>query len=140
MNLMVNAFQAMPQGGRLRIAAAPVNGAGGAGALAGDGGGEAGTGDGPPAAPAAGLVEVAFHDTGPGIPAADLPHVFEPYFTTKETGIGLGLALTKKIVEEHGGTIAVESQPGEGTRVTIRLPVAGAGAPEPLPVAAGGAP
>ena len=53
------------------------------------------------------------------------PKVFEPYFTTKEVGIGLGLALTKKIVEEHGGLIALDSVPEHGTTVRIRLPVEG---------------
>ncbi len=111
MNLMVNAFQAMPRGGRLQITAAPVNGTGG---------GPAGGTAPPPVA----AIEVVFQDTGGGIPVADLPRIFEPYYTTKEAGIGLGLAITKKIVEEHGGSISVESQPGEGTRVAILLPVA----------------
>ncbi len=119
MNLMVNAFQAMPRGGRLRITAAPANGAGPAGDAA------------PPTMAA---IEVVFQDTGSGIPVADLPRIFEPYFTTKEAGIGLGLAITKKIVEEHGGSISVESQPGEGTRVAILLPVADSAATE-APVA-----
>ncbi len=140
MNLMVNAFQAMPQGGRLEIAAAPANGA-----AATPNGGRApvGAGNGAPGsslpAPAAESIEVAFQDTGSGIPAEDLPRIFEPYFTTKETGIGLGLALTKKIVEEHGGTISVESRPGEGTRVAIRLPVAEASAAPLLTGASGDA-
>ena len=81
-------------------------------------------------------IEVAFQDTGNGIAAADLPRIFEPYFTTKEAGIGLGLALTRKIVEEHGGSIAVASEPGKGTRVAVRLPVARRGA-EGLPAPAG---
>ena len=61
-------------------------------------------------------------DRGPGIPPADLPHVFEPYFTTKRTGTGLGLAISRKVVEALGGTIRIESRPGEGTRVEIELP------------------
>ena len=65
-------------------------------------------------------------------PPADLPHVFEPYFTTKRTGTGLGLAIARKIVEALGGTIRLESREGEGTRVEIELP---ATAPAP----AGGA-
>ena len=116
MNLMVNAFQAMPRGGRLQIAATPAPE---------DGGGS----------PA---IEVAFRDTGGGIPAGDLPRVFEPYFTTKEAGIGLGLAITRKIVEEHGGSIRVESREGEGTRVAIILPVADSAATV-APVADGSA-
>ena len=59
---------------------------------------------------------------GPGSPPADLPHVFEPYFTTKRTGTGLGLAIARKIVEALGGTIRIESREGEGTRVEIELP------------------
>ncbi len=126
MNLMVNAFQAMPRGGRLQITAGPVNGAGAG--LPQDTGAAVADLEVPPLPPTGPLpvaaIEVAFRDTGSGIPAADLPHIFEPYFTTKEAGIGLGLAITKKIVEEHGGSIGVESRPGEGTRVAIILPVA----------------
>jgi signal transduction histidine kinase len=61
-------------------------------------------------------------DRGPGIPQADLPHVFEPYFTTKRTGTGLGLAISRKVVEALGGSIRIESRDGEGTRVEIELP------------------
>ena len=77
-----------------------------------------------------GFVEVSVADTGAGIPAADLPHLFDRFFqsrasvapATGEGGKGLGLAIVKRIVELHGGTVAVESRPGEGTRVTLRLP------------------
>lgn len=99
-NVLVNAFQAMPQGGKLAITARLVKEA--------DGGR---------------WIEVRFQDTGYGIAGEDLPRVFEPYFTTKEVGIGLGLALTKKIVEEHGGTIALDSVRDQGTTASIRLPV-----------------
>jgi signal transduction histidine kinase len=51
--------------------------------------------------------------------------IFEPFFTTKKRGTGLGLAIVKQIVEQHGGTITVESRQGEGTRFTIDLPLAG---------------
>ncbi len=77
--------------------------------------------------PADGWMEIRFQDTGTGIQPEDLPKVFEPYFTTKEVGIGLGLALTKQIVEEHGGQIEIFSDPGQGTDVRLRLPV---GAPQ----------
>jgi signal transduction histidine kinase len=70
-------------------------------------------------------------DRGPGIPPADLPHVFEPYFTTKRTGSGLGLAISRKVVEALGGALRIESHEGEGTRVEIELP---AEAPAPTEV------
>jgi nitrogen fixation/metabolism regulation signal transduction histidine kinase len=68
-------------------------------------------------------VGIRFQDTGTGIAPEHLSHIFEPYFTTKDVGIGLGLALTKQIVEEHGGRIELTSQPGQGTLVRIRLPI-----------------
>ncbi len=61
-------------------------------------------------------------DRGWGIRAADLPHVFEPYFTTKRTGTGLGLAIARKVVEALDGTMRLESREGEGTRIEIELP------------------
>jgi signal transduction histidine kinase len=63
-------------------------------------------------------------DDGPGIPPDDLPHVFEPFFTTKAVGegTGLGLAVAQAIVEEHGGSIAVENQPTHGAVFTVYLP------------------
>jgi two-component system, NtrC family, sensor histidine kinase PilS len=64
-------------------------------------------------------------DDGPGIPPADLPHLFTPFFTTREGGTGLGLATVQRIVDAHGGAVAVESSPGKGTRFTVRLPAAG---------------
>jgi signal transduction histidine kinase len=70
----------------------------------------------------AGRVLLWVEDRGPGVARADLPHVFEPYFTTKRTGSGLGLAIARKVVEALGGTIRMESREGEGTRVEIELP------------------
>jgi len=67
-------------------------------------------------------VEVEIKDTGCGIPKEILSHIFEPYFSTKEKGTGLGLAICKKIIEEHEGSIGLESQSGRGTRVVITLP------------------
>ena len=67
-------------------------------------------------------VEVVCKDTGMGIPAAQVDHVFTPFWTTKPKGTGLGLALTHKIIEEHGGTIHLSSDVGHGTVVTVRLP------------------
>jgi signal transduction histidine kinase len=69
-------------------------------------------------------------DRGPGVAAADLPHVFEPYFTTKRTGSGLGLAIARKVVEALGGSIRMESREGEGTRVEVELPEAAPGPQE----------
>jgi signal transduction histidine kinase len=61
-------------------------------------------------------------DTGVGIARDDLEHIFEPFFSRKVGGTGLGLATTARIVEDHKGTIDVLSQPGKGTTFTIRLP------------------
>ncbi len=96
LNLVRNATEAMPRGGTLRLAARRE-------------GAE---------------VLVSVSDTGPGIPPADLPRVFEPYFTTKEGGTGLGLAIAERIVSEHGGRIEVASGPGQGATFTVRLPAA----------------
>ena len=63
-------------------------------------------------------------DDGPGIPAADLPHLFTPFFTTREGGTGLGLATVQRIVDAHGGAVGVASTPGQRTRFTVRLPAA----------------
>lgn len=70
---------------------------------------------------------ILIKNDGVPIPAEIVDKVFEPFFTTKQAGIGLGLATVKKIVEEHGGSIAIGSAPGEGTTVTIRLPGLSAG-------------
>ncbi len=78
----------------------------------------------------AGRVLVWVQDRGPGIAPADLPHVFEPYFTTKRTGSGLGLAIARKVVEALGGSIRMESREGEGTRVEVELPESASGSQE----------
>ena len=72
-------------------------------------------------------VSLEVTDTGEGITADDLTHVFDPFFTTKSVGkgSGLGLAIARRVVEEHDGTIEIQSTPGEGTRIRILLPVAG---------------
>ena len=62
-------------------------------------------------------------DNGQGISQEALPRIFEPFFTTKAKGTGLGLALCKKIIEEHGGKIAVQSSTGVGTSVIMTLPI-----------------
>jgi signal transduction histidine kinase len=68
-------------------------------------------------------VRVDVTDTGPGIPPDALPRIFDAFFSTKKGGTGLGLATTRRIVEEHGGTIDAASEVGKGTSFTIRLPV-----------------
>ncbi len=68
-------------------------------------------------------VRLMVEDNGAGIPEDDLPKIFEPYFTTKDNGTGLGLTITFKIVKEHGGEISVSSRPGQGSVFSIGLPV-----------------
>ena len=67
-------------------------------------------------------VKISFTDTGGGMSAESLSHVFEPYFTTKSSGTGLGLLIVRSIVREHGGEMALESNEGKGLTLTIRLP------------------
>jgi signal transduction histidine kinase len=95
-NLVNNAVQAMPRGGTVRI-------------FWEDKGNQ---------------VAIHVEDTGIGIPRESLATIFNPFFTTKEGGTGLGLSITQKIVEEHNGSIAVDSEVGRGTTFTILLPVA----------------
>jgi len=68
-------------------------------------------------------VRVSFIDTGGGMSAETLSHVFEPYYTTKGSGTGLGLLIVRRIVREHGGELAIESTEGKGLALTIRLPL-----------------
>lgn len=103
LNLLRNAGEAMASaGGQLEVSTRTVDG---------------------------GAVEVRVADTGVGIAEQNIPKLFEPFFSTKESGTGLGLALTQQIIQEHGGTIDVASVPGQGTVFTVRLPAAG-GRPE----------
>jgi signal transduction histidine kinase len=99
-NLVANAVDAMPHGGELTVSSGPLDG---------------------------GRYAVVIGDTGVGIGEKDRERIFEPYFTTKESGLGLGLILTKKIVDAHGGEILVDSRPGSGTRITVVLPREGRG-------------
>jgi hypothetical protein len=71
----------------------------------------------------AGRVRLTFADQGKGISEEDLVKIFQPYFTNKEAGIGLGLAITERIIKEHGGEILVESRLGEGTTFAVVLPL-----------------
>ncbi len=98
-NVVANALQAMPQGGRVRVRA----------------GREAYNGR--------EHLRIDISDQGLGIPAELLHRVFEPFFTTKAQGTGLGLAVVKRIIEEHRGEIALESTPGHGTTFILRLPL-----------------
>ncbi len=93
-NLCLNAVEAMQDGGELRV-----------GSLTHDR-----------------RVEISISDSGTGIQAADLAHIFEPFFSTKSEGSGIGLALVHRIVQEHGGDIDVRSSSGQGTTFTITLP------------------
>ncbi len=98
LNILINAVEAMPNGGELRI-----------GSLL--------TEDGR-------WVLVAIRDSGPGLTPDQMAHLFEPFYTTKPSGTGLGLAISYGIVERHGGSIEVSSQPGQGATFVVRLPVA----------------
>jgi signal transduction histidine kinase len=100
LNLLRNAVEAMTGGGRLALSMAPEERRG------------------------AKLVTLRIRDSGQGIAPEHLAKIFDPFFSTKEHGTGLGLALTQQIVVEHGGSIDVESTPGQGTTFTVRLPVA----------------
>jgi hypothetical protein len=100
LNLMINAADAMPAGGSLTVALARGLAAEGDDALV-----------------------VTVKDTGHGMSPEEIAAAFEPYFSTKDTGLGLGLALTRKIVEDHGGRIRLESEPGRGTTARITLPL-----------------
>jgi len=100
LNLMINAVDAMPVGGLLSASVKRTSDA------AGD------------------SLQVTVADTGKGMTAEEISTAFEPYFSTKDTGLGLGLALTLKIVEDHGGSITLESLPGRGTTARITLPLA----------------
>ena len=94
-NLLTNAIQAMPEGGTLTVGTDRLDG----------------------------RLIATVRDTGAGIRPENLEQVFEPLFTTKARGIGLGLAVCKTLIENHGGTISVESAVGEGTTFTLSLPL-----------------
>ena len=71
-----------------------------------------------------GSIEIHVTDTGPGIPPEDMDKLFQPYFSTKKGGTGLGLPTSRRIIEEHGGSLRVHSEPGRGTDFIITLPLA----------------
>jgi signal transduction histidine kinase len=94
MNLILNAIESMPKGGTLTI-----------------------TIDQPDE-----TLRIEIADTGSGIAEEEAKKIFEPFYTTKEQGLGLGMPYSKKIIDQHGGTMSLHSQPGEGTRISITLP------------------
>lgn len=102
LNILLNACQAMGGRGRIRIAVERAE---------------------------KGAVRVVFEDSGPGIPADVLPRIFQPFFTTKSRGTGLGLPVTKRIVESHGGRVSVENLPAGGARFEVTLSL------DPVPAA-----
>jgi two-component system, cell cycle sensor histidine kinase and response regulator CckA len=93
-NLVVNALDAMPSSGTLSVRVHAMHAS----------------------------AVIVIGDTGPGIDPKILPEIFDPFFTTKEAGTGLGLSIVRKIVDQHGGTIAFDSLPERGTMVTLELP------------------
>jgi two-component system NtrC family sensor kinase len=117
-NLIFNATDAMPEGGELRVRTYV------AAAGDGDGAGFVSVSGGRGAELAGPAVVVEISDTGTGIPAQELPKIFEPFYTTRVKGTGLGLAVSYSIIEQHHGELAVRSVEGEGTTFRIRLPVA----------------
>jgi len=128
LNLVLNALQAMtPNGGTLTVAARRVNGSNSRVVDLSELGEPIDQLTLRQVDNADGWVEIRFQDTGTGIAPENLSRVFEPYFTTKEVGIGLGLALTKQILEEHGGRIELASEPGKGAVARLQLPT---GAPK----------
>jgi two-component system cell cycle sensor histidine kinase/response regulator CckA len=96
LNLMLNAGDAMPEGGTLRLSTAHLKS--------------------PPG------VRIAVSDTGVGIPPDVLPRIFEAFYSTKSDGLGIGLYVCQNVVQQHGGRIEVESEPGVGTTFTVWLP------------------
>jgi signal transduction histidine kinase len=129
-NLLSNAIKFTPEGGTVTVTARIAEG--GRGAEGQRGRGEPGLAPMPPGPPAPRqFLEVSVADTGIGIPAEDLRRIFEEFEQVadptrpKQEGTGLGLALVKKLVEMHGGTVRVASTPGQGSTFTFSVPVAG---------------
>lgn len=102
-NLLKNAIEAMPKGGVVRIEMRPEPNE---------------------------QVKITIEDEGEGIPPELMPHLGEPFITNKETGTGLGLMVSQRIIQGHQGTLEVESEVGQGTKVVIVLPAAGSVAEE----------
>lgn len=118
-NLIANAVQAMPEGGSLLIAVRRRNTIGGRSGNPQVSAGQSGM----PMAQPADFIDITATDSGTGISPENMTKVFQPLFTTKSRGIGLGLSLCKSFVEANGGQIAVSSEPGKGTTFTVSLPI-----------------
>jgi two-component system NtrC family sensor kinase len=103
-NVMLNACQAMPYGGRLDISSKLLQ-------------------DGAALGPQTPFAAIAVRDDGPGIAPDHINKVFDPFFTTKTTGTGLGLPICQDIMTRHGGQIRLDSEPGQGTTVSITAPL-----------------
>ena len=97
LNILLNAIQATEPGGEIHVSAAILN--------------------------EINMLEIAVRDTGAGIAADDLPHIFDPFFSTKKQGNGLGLAIAHTIIEQHRGEMLVDSERGRGSTFRIRLPL-----------------
>jgi signal transduction histidine kinase len=123
MNVMLNAIQAMPGGGTLSVAARRVDGSTSQMVNSSEPPDPVDQMTTRPIDSSNGWAEIRFQDTGPGIAPEDQDRIFEPYFTTKEGGTGLGLALTHKIIREHAGDIRVQSRVGSGATLVITLPL-----------------
>ena len=106
LNILTNAVQAMPQGGRVQISSAYLAPSRGAARL-----------------------QLRFADTGPGVKPEDREKIFAPYFSTKTTGFGLGLAITRKIIEDHEGRIYATGGDAPGTVMVVELPLTRSAAP-----------
>ncbi|MCX5906527.1 MAG: ATP-binding protein [Deltaproteobacteria bacterium] len=104
-NLIINAAQAMPSGGEVRV--------------------ELRKNSSLPLFPGLSQGEILISDTGVGIKEEDMGRIFDPFFSTKEDGTGLGLSIVHRIVEGHGGKVAVRSQLGKGTSFTLFFPIEG---------------
>lgn len=112
MNLILNAIQAMRDSGSITLATRSVSRSG--------------------AEPSGEFVQIEIRDTGIGIPEESLQHIFDPFFTSKDEGSGLGLAVSHQIVQEHGGFVTVESSVGKGTAFFVHVPVGKPGRPAAL--------
>jgi signal transduction histidine kinase len=95
LNLIINAVEAMPEGGALTITSALRNS----------------------------WLAIEVQDTGQGLTRDEVARIFEPFYTTKAGGTGLGLAVSYGIIQQHGGRIEVQSAPGQGTTFTVLLPL-----------------